>query len=270
MRTLVTGATGYIGGRLVPRLLEAGHAVRCLARNAQRLDGRFPGAEVIEGDVFDETSLREACANVDAAYYLVHSMSDSPKFAQLDRDAAALFGKVAREAGVRRIVYLGGLGTDEATLSHHLASRHEVGDVLRQSAVETIEFRAAVIIGSGSVSFEMMRYLTERLPVMIAPRWVTTRSQPIAVSDVLLYLVAALELASGDSRVYEIGGADVVTYRDMMLRYARLRNLKRTSHHRAFLYAAAFVVLGPSRNARLGAARATAHFGTAQRSRRPR
>jgi uncharacterized protein YbjT (DUF2867 family) len=127
-----------------------------------------------------------------------------------------------------RIVYLGGLGADDATLSHHLASRHEVGAVLRASGVEIIEFRAAVIIGAGSVSFEMMRYLTERLPVMIAPRWVTTRSQPIAVNDVLRYLVAALDLPRGDSRIYEIGGADVVTYRDMMLRYARLRNLKRT------------------------------------------
>ncbi len=228
MRTLVTGATGYIGGRLVPRLLEAGHTVRCLARNARRLDGRFPGAEVIEGDVFDETSLGEACKNVDAAYYLVHSMGDSQAFAQLDRDAAALFGKVARQAGVRRIIYLGGLGAgDETHLSRHLASRHEVGNVLRASGVEVVEFRAAVIIGSGSVSFEMMRYLTERLPVMIAPKWVTTRSQPIAVYDVLLYLVAALDLPSGDSRIYEIGGADVVTYRDMMLRYARLRGLKR-------------------------------------------
>ena len=129
---------------------------------------------------------------------------------------------------MRRIVYLGGLGAgDEAELSSHLASRHEVGNVLRESGVEIVEFRAAVIIGSGSVSFEMMRYLTERLPVMIAPRWVTTRCQPIAVYDVLLYLVAALNLPHGDSRTYEIGGADIVTYRDMMLRYARLRNLKR-------------------------------------------
>jgi uncharacterized protein YbjT (DUF2867 family) len=184
---------------------------------------------VIEGNVFDEASLRAACKNVDAAYYLVHSMSDSPKFAQADRDAAALFGKSAREAGVRRIVYLGGLGAGEETeLSSHLASRHEVGTVLRDSGVEVVEFRAAVIIGSGSVSFEMMRYLTERLPVMIAPRWVTTRCQPIAVYDVLLYLVAALDLPHGDSRIYEIGGAEIVTYRDMMLRYAHLRGLKRS------------------------------------------
>jgi len=228
VKILVTGATGYIGGRLVPRLLEAGHSVRCLARNAQRLAGRFSGAEIIEGDIFDEHALRDACNGVDAAYYLVHSMNDSPRFAERDRAAAALFGRSAREGGVARIVYLGGLGADDATLSHHLASRHEVGAVLRESGVEIIEFRAAVIIGAGSISFEMMRYLTERLPVMIAPRWVTTRSQPIAVNDVLRYLVAALDLPRGDSRIYEIGGADVMTYRDMMLRYAHLRNLKRT------------------------------------------
>ena len=148
-------------------------------------------------------------------------MSDSQRFAERDRDAAALFGRSAREVGVQRIIYLGGLGADDASLSHHLASRHEVGEVLRLSGVEVIEFRAAMIIGSGSISFEMMRYLTERLPLMIAPRWVTTRSQPISIADVLRYLVSALDLPNGDSRIYEIGGADIVTYRDMMLRYAR-------------------------------------------------
>ena len=228
MKVLVTGSTGYIGGRLVPRLLAAGYAVRCLARNAEVLEGRFPGAEVMEGDLFQEDALRAACEGVDAAYYLVHSMSDSSAFAQRDRDAAVAFGKAARACGIRRIIYLGGLGEDGAALSHHLRSRHEVGEVLRDSGVETIEFRAAMIVGSGSVSFEMMRYLTERLPVMIAPRWVTTRSQPIGIRDVLRYLVAALGLPAGPSRIYEIGGADVVTYRDMMLGYARLRGLHRS------------------------------------------
>lgn len=223
----MTGATGYIGGRLVPRLLEASHSVRCLARNAQRLTGRFSGADLLEGDIFDEHRLREACEGVHTTYYLVHSMAESPRFAQRDRDAAARFGKAAREAGVQRVIYLGGLGADDAALSHHLASRHEVGEVLRSSGVEVVEFRAAMIIGSGSISFEMMRYLTERLPLMIAPRWVTTRSQPISIADVLRYLVAALDVPIGDSRIYEIGGADVVTYRDMMLRYAQLRELTR-------------------------------------------
>jgi uncharacterized protein YbjT (DUF2867 family) len=182
---------------------------------------------LLEGDLQNEDSLREACRGVDMAYYLVHSMNGSKQFADVDRDTAALFGRIARECGVRRIVYLGGLGSDDTDLSRHLRSRHEVGEVLRASGVETIEFRAAMIIGSGSISFEMMRYLTERLPVMIAPRWVTTLCQPIAIRDVLRYLIAALDLPAGDSRTYEIGGADIVTYRDMMLRYAKMRELKR-------------------------------------------
>ena len=228
MKVLVTGATGYIGGLLVPRLLEAGHAVRCFSRNAQRLTGRFAGAEIVDGDIFDEAILREALNGIDVAYYLVHSMSDSRRFGERDRTAAELFGRIAHECGVKRIVYLGGLGEDDATLSRHLASRHEVGGILRKSGVETIEFRAAIIIGAGSVSFEMLRYLTERLPVMIAPRWVISRCQPIGVADVLRYLLLALDMPDSESRIYEIGGADVLTYRDMMLGYARVRGLRRS------------------------------------------
>ena len=179
------------------------------------------------------------------------------------------FAEAARAAGVKRIVYLGGFGADESALSHHLRSRHEVGDVLRPSGVEIIEFRAAIIIGSGSISFEMMRYLTERLPVMIAPRWVTTRSQPIAIRDVLRYLVGALDLPDGDSHIYEIGGADVVTYREMMLRYATCA-ISSADRHRAVLYAAPFLVLGSPRDPDFRAARAATDFGPAQRSHRPR
>lgn len=227
MKILVTGATGYIGGRLVPCLVEAGHSVRCLARNAQRLQGRFAAAEIVEGDVTDPPSLDRALAGVDVAYYLIHSMGGARDFGAADRDAARAFGDCARRAGVNRIIYLGGLGDDEAQLSKHLRSRHEVGTLLRESGVPTTEFRAAIIIGSGSVSFEMMRYLTERLPVMIAPKWSLSNCQPIAIRDVLAYLVAALDRTDAQSRVYEIGGSDVLSYRDMMYEYARIRNLKR-------------------------------------------
>ena len=228
MKILVTGATGYIGGRLVPLLLAGGHQVRCFARNSERLIGRFVGAEITEGDFSDSASLQKACAGIDTAYYLVHGMSDSANFSESDRSAALAFGVAARDAGVQRIVYLGGLGgSDDPRLSAHLTSRHEVGEVLRTSGVPVVEFRAAMIIGSGSISFEMMRYLTERLPVMVAPRWSMSRCQPIAIRDVLAYLTAAFVLSGSTSRIYEIGGADVLSYRDMMLRYARLRNLRR-------------------------------------------
>lgn len=227
MQILVTGATGYIGGRLVPRLIGNGHTVVCLARSAQRLAGRFsPSVRIVEGDVNDPSSLADALQGCDVAYYLVHSMGSTKAFRDSDRMAAKRFGDAARAAGTRSIVYLGGLGRETDSLSTHLQSRHEVGRVLRESGVPTIEFRAAQIVGSGSVSFEMMRYLTERLPVMIAPRWVLTRCQPIGVRDVLAYLIGALTLPR-ESRIYEIGGADVLTYREMMLRYAELRGLKR-------------------------------------------
>ena len=229
MRILVTGATGYIGGLLAPRLAEGGHAVRVLARDRGRIAGR-PWAgkvEVAVGDVLDRASLAAALNGVDAAYYLVHSMGSHPRFEERDLAAAGNFGAAAAEAGVRRIVYLGGLGDDGGELSAHLASRHATGKRLREAGVPVTELRAAVVVGAGSISFEMIRHLAERLPVMLCPRWVYQRIQPIAVRDVLAYLVAALERAEPWDGVVEIGGDDVLTYRDMMLGYAELRGLKR-------------------------------------------
>jgi uncharacterized protein YbjT (DUF2867 family) len=229
MRVLVTGATGYIGGRLVPALLASGHQVRCFVRDPGRIDGRFDGVEIARGDVFDGASLEEALSGCDVAFYLVHSMSDHRRdFTLRDRNAARLFGTTAARAGVARIVYLGGLGDGGGrALSPHLRSRHEVGRELHAGGVPVTEFRAAIIVGSGSVSFEMMRYLTERLPLMIAPKWVRTRCQPIAVRDVLAYLVAALDQPASAGRIVEIGGADVLQYQEMMLSYAAIRGLTR-------------------------------------------
>ncbi|SNR80283.1 SDR family oxidoreductase [Actinacidiphila glaucinigra] len=227
---LVTGATGYIGGRLVPELLEAGHRVRCLARTPGKLrDHPWAGeVEVVKGDVTDPDSVAAAMEGVDVAYYLVHALGSGRDFERTDREAAEVFGSRARAAGVRRIVYLGGLtpaGVPERELSPHLRSRAEVGRVLLTSGVPTAALRAAVIIGSGSASFEMLRYLTERLPVMVTPRWVGTRIQPIAVRDVLRYLVGCATLPPEVSRAFDIGGPDVLTYRAMMLMYAEVAGL---------------------------------------------
>ena len=228
MKILVTGATGYIGGRIVPRLLARGDDVTCFARDVGRLAGRFEGAHIASGDVFEHADVVRAMQGIDVAYYLIHSMSATRKdFAASDRIAAKTFGDAAREAGVKRIIYLGGLGDDGTNLSHHLQSRHEVGDILRASGVGVTEFRAAMIVGSGSASFEMMRYLTERLPVMVAPKWVDTRCQPIAIRDVLAYLVAELDVRRSGDVIREIGGADALPYKTMMTRYAAIRDLKR-------------------------------------------
>jgi uncharacterized protein YbjT (DUF2867 family) len=226
---LVTGATGYIGGRLVPRLLDHGYHVRCLVRDPARLQGRpwYAVVEICQGDVLEPGSLLPAMQGVEAAYYLIHSMGGGPDFHERDMQAARNFGGAAREAGVKRIVYLGGLADENADLSAHLQSRQQTGNALREAGVPVTEFRAAVIVGSGSIAFEMIRYLTERVPVMIAPRWVYTRTQPISIREVLEYLTAALTTPASCGKIIEIGGADVITYGDMMMIYAKLRGLKR-------------------------------------------
>ncbi|NLU76811.1 SDR family oxidoreductase [Micromonospora sp. HNM0581] len=229
MRCLVTGATGYIGGRLAPRLLDEGHTVRCLARRASRLRD-VPWAsrvEVVEGDLSRPESLAGVFDDVDVAYYLVHSLGQAG-FEAADRQAAENFATAAHAAGVRRIVYLGGPEpAPDDVASAHLRSRTEVGRILLDSGVPTVVLRAAVIIGSGSASFEMLRYLTERLPVMITPRWVSNRIQPIAVRDVLRYLVGSAHLPAEVNRAFDIAGPDVLTFADMMQRYARVAGLSR-------------------------------------------
>jgi uncharacterized protein YbjT (DUF2867 family) len=226
---LITGATGYIGGRLAPRLLQAGYHVRCLVRDPERLQGRpwLDRVEVVAGDVLQPESLPPAMAGVSTAYYLVHSMAAGEGFCERDVTAARNFASAASAAGVARIIYLGGLGDPDTELSPHLRSRQATGEALRDAGVPVTEFRAGVIVGSGSLSFELVRYLVERLPVMIGPRWVYTCVQPIGIRNVLEYLVAALQTPESTGEIIEIGGADVVTYGDMMLGYARARGLKR-------------------------------------------
>jgi uncharacterized protein YbjT (DUF2867 family) len=225
---LLTGATGYIGRNLLPWLLRRGLRVRCLARQPAAVKTEVGvNTEVFKGDVMARESLTRAMDGVDTAYYLIHSMGAGSDFEAMDRQAARNFAEAARSAGVGRIIYLGGLAHGESGLSPHLRSRHEVGRCLLDSGVEVIEFRASVIIGSGSLSFELIRALVERLPIMICPRWVRTLAQPIATPDVMEYLTAALDLPFGESRVYEIGGPDRVSYADIMREYARQRRLRR-------------------------------------------
>ena len=228
-RILVTGATGYVGGRLLADFERRNVAVRCFARRPDELRRHAaPSTEIAAGDALDATSVLRALAGIETAYYLIHSMGGE-NFAERDREAAGIFGAAASEAGVRRIVYLGGLGGKGGGggLSEHLESRRETGEILRQSGVPVIEFRASIVLGSGSLSFEIIRALVERLPVMICPRWVAVEAQPIAIEDVILYLAAAADLPPGAERIYEIGGPDRVTYGDLMREYAKQRGLKR-------------------------------------------
>ncbi len=229
LRVLLTGATGYVGGRLLPLLHARGVPVRCLARNSGKLESvAKPSTEIVAGDVLDPGSLERALEGIHTAYYLVHLMSGSLDFEREDREAAQYFAGAARKAGVKRIIYLGGLGDDtDPRLSPHLRSRHEVGQLLRESGAAVIEFRASMVIGPGSLSYDLMKSLTERLPVMLCPKWLTTPTQPIAIDDVLSYLLAALDLPCTDSRIYEIGGPDVMSYGDLIREYARQRGLRR-------------------------------------------
>jgi uncharacterized protein YbjT (DUF2867 family) len=228
MRVLVTGATGYIGGRLIPRLLAAGHEVTCLVRDPDKLEGR-PWRDrvgVHKGDLLEPTSLSPALENQDVAYYLVHSMGRDDDFRSAEARSAENFRLAADEAGVRHVIYLGGLGSDE-NLSKHLSSRQDVGRILAAGSFPVTEFRAATVIGAGSLSFEMLRHLTDVLPVMTTPRWVRTRCQPIAIDDLLGILAAAGEKVPPQSRVVEVGGPDVLTYAEMMQIYAAEAGLRK-------------------------------------------
>jgi uncharacterized protein YbjT (DUF2867 family) len=227
---LVTGATGYIGGRLVPQLLSRGYDVRCLARDPNRLRSRSweSQVEIVAGDVLDRASLVPALEGCRSAYYLVHSMAGGTgSFRDRDLQAAQNFAAAVGEAGLERIIYLGGLGRRDEQPSKHLSSRHEVGEILRAGTVPTTELRAAMIIGSGSASFEMLRALVKRLPVMVCPRWVSNRTQPISIRSVLAYLVGSLETPATAGLVFDIGGPDVLTYKEMMERFAAILGRRR-------------------------------------------
>lgn len=226
---LLTGASGYVGGRLLPLLEQQPVELRCLARNPDKLRPHVKDStQVIQGDVLEPASLVPALKGVHTAYYLIHLMSDSKDFEKDDKQAAINFAASARYAGVRRIIYLGGLGDDrDPDLSPHLRSRHEVGRILRGAGAETVEFRAGMVVGAGSLSYQLLKSLTDRLPVMICPLWLTTATQPIAVDDVLAYLLAARELPAENCRIFEIGGTDVVDYADLIREYARQKGLRR-------------------------------------------
>jgi uncharacterized protein YbjT (DUF2867 family) len=226
---LVTGATGYIASRLIPRLLEAGYRVRCLARNPLRLKGRswFRAVEVFQGDLTIPSTLPAALEGVHTAYYLVHNMTSGHGYTSLELESARAFTSAAEEAGVEHIIYLGGLADPEQHIAPHMRSRIETGRVLREGKVPVTEFRAGVIAGSGSISFEMIRFMTELFPIVPGPLWMKNKSQPIAIQNVIDYLLAALTNPDGRGGIFEIGGPDIATYGDLMLRYARIRGLRR-------------------------------------------
>lgn len=226
---LVTGSSGYIASRLIPRLLDAGYRVRCLARDPRRLSGRswFRHVEVIQGDVTIPSTLPAALEGVQTAYYLIHNMTYGHGYTSLELDSARAFASAAKDAGIDHIIYLGGLADPEQHIAPHMRSRIETGRVLREGSVPVTEFRAGVITGSGSISFEMIRFMTELFPIVPGPLWMKNKSQPIAIQNVIDYLLAALTNPNGRGGVFEIGGPDMTTYGELMLRYANIRGLKR-------------------------------------------
>jgi len=226
---LVTGATGYIASRLIPRLLDMGYRVRALARDPRRLQARNWSNKIdnIQADVTTPSTLAQALDGVDSAYYFIHNMSYGHGYTVLEPNSARYFAKAAEQAGVKHIIYLGGLADPEGYIAPHMRSRIETGNALREGKVPVTEFRAGVIVGSGSISFEMIRFMTELFPIVPGPLWMKNRSQPIAIQNVIDYLVAALENKSGQSQVLEIGGPDIMTYKDLMLRYANICGLNR-------------------------------------------
>jgi uncharacterized protein YbjT (DUF2867 family) len=226
-RILLTGATGYVGGKLLRELEPLGYEIHCLVRNPDRMADVGPNTSVFQGDVRVRDSLQEAFRGVDTAYYLVHSLSDKRDFEKHEQEAAENFAFMARSSGVKRIIYLGGLGNEADGLSPHLRSRQEVGRILCASGVPVIELRASIVLGAGSLSFEMIRALTEHLPFMVMPKWVSVKAQPIGIRDLLDYLLQSLDLPLPESEIFEIGGTDRVSYRDLMIEYARQRDLKR-------------------------------------------
>lgn len=227
---LVTGATGYIAGRLIPRLLDSNYRVRALARTPLRLKGRdwFRQVEVVPGDVMNAATLAPALAGVQIAYYLIHNMSSGRGYTERELEGARNFAKAAEQAGVEHIIYLGGLADPEQHIAPHMRSRIETGVMLRQGSVPVTEFRAGVIAGSGSISFEMIRFMTELFPIIPGPVWLNNKSQPIAVQNVIDYLFAALVNPNGRGKVFEIGGPEITCYNDLMLKYAQARGLKRS------------------------------------------
>lgn len=226
-KILLTGATGYVGGRLLPLLLKKGYEVRCLARHPKRLPHLDGKMQAVAGDVLKAETLTPALEGIHTAYYLIHSLGSNKDFEKLEHQSARNFAGAAKVARVKKIIYLGGLGRNPKELSKHLSSRQEVGEILRQSGLPVVEFRASIILGSGSLSFEMVRALVERLPIMTTPRWVRTPAQPIAIEDVLAYLIFAAQEDYPQSRIFEIGGSSVVSYGEIMREYARQRGLKR-------------------------------------------